>query len=120
MLSKKDQARELHIDTIARKDWAKSAATYRNEKRIAKNNYKANWQKMKNEYKSNNKQLKSNRNAADILVFNPATRRRAAYYMTVDKMKMAEAKKKAYKDAGRNTLIALGIIGAGYAINKVK
>lgn len=111
MLSKKDQNRELAADNRATRDWAKSKATYKDDIRRAKNNYKANVAKTKAEYKNNYKQLKKNDSAADKLLFNTATRKKAAQYMTENKMSMSEARKKAHKDAIRNTAVSLAVIG---------
>lgn len=111
LLSKKDQKRELAADNKAMRDWAKSKATYKDNLRKAKNDYKANVAKTKQEYKNNYKQLKKNDSAADILIFNPATRKKAAQYMTENKMTMSEARKKAHKEAIRNTAVILGVIG---------
>lgn len=123
LLSKKDQARENHVDTLARRDWARSKATYKNDRRIAKSNYKANVAKDKQQYKANYKKLKENDNAADKLIFNTATRKKAAKYMTFDKMSMSDARKRAHKDAIRNTAIIAGIgaaqIGAQYIKNRI-
>lgn len=114
-LSARDSAREIAADNKARSDWAKSKATYKDDVRKAKNAYKANVAKTKAEYKNNYKQLKKNDSAADKLLFNTATRRKAAQYMTENKMSMSEARTKAHKDAIRNTGIALAAIG-GYSI----
>lgn len=111
MLSDKDQKREIAADDRARSDWAKSKAIYKDDIRKAKNAYKANVQKTKAEYKNNYNQLKKNDSAADILLFNRATRKKAAQYMTENKMSMSEARKKAHKEAIRNTVISLGVIG---------
>lgn len=112
MLSKKDQAREIAADNRARSDWKKSKITYKDDIRKAKNNYKANVAKTKSEYKNNYKELKANDNLADKIIYNPATRKRAAKYMTQNNMTMSEARKRARKDANRNTAIALGVIGS--------
>lgn len=47
----------------------------------------------------------------DKILFNDATRKRAAKYIVDNNMTMSEARKKANKDAIRNTAISLGIIG---------
>lgn len=111
-LSKKDQARELQVDTIARRDWSKSKAQYKADKANAKTNYKANVAKSKAQYKHNYKTLKENDTMADKLVYNRATRKAAARYMTKNNMTMAEARKKAKKEAWRNTAI-VGALAAG-------
>lgn len=115
MLSEKDQNREIAADNKARTDWAKSKAIYKDTIRKAKNNYKANVAKTKAEYKNNYKQLKRDDSMADKLFFSTATRKKAAQYMTENKMSMDEARKKAHKEAVRNTGIALAAIG-GYSI----
>lgn len=118
MLSVKDQNREIAADNKARRDWSKSKSIYKDEIRRAKNEYKANVAKTKAEYKNNYKQLKKNDTAADKLLFNTATRKKAAQYMTENKMTMTEARKKARKEAVRNTAVILGVIG-GTTISKV-
>ena len=111
MLSDKDQKRELDLDDMARRDWAKSKAIYKDAKRKAKYDYKTNVAKTKDAYKNNYKQLKSESDALDKLVFNSATRARAAKYMTQNNMTMSEAKKRARKDAVKNTATTLAVIG---------
>lgn len=111
MLSKKDQNRELSADKKARSEWAKSKAIYKDEVRRAKNNYKSNVAKSKIEYKSNYKKLQEEDTIADKLLFNAATRKKAAQYMTENKMSMTEARKKARKQAIINTTAAMAIIG---------
>jgi len=122
MLSKRDQMREEVADSRARAGWAKSKAIYKAEKAKAKYEYKANVAKDKAKYKENYKKLKENDNAADILVYNTATRKAAARYMTENKMSMSEARKKAKKEAWRNTAIAAavaaGSMGLSYLANK--
>lgn len=110
-LSKKDLNRETIASNKAESDRAKSKAIYKDEIRKAKNDYKSNVAKTKTEYKYNYKQLKQNDTVADRLIFNTATRKKAAQYMTENKMSMAEARKKAHKDAVKNTATALAIIG---------
>mgnify|MGYP003299767047 CR=1 FL=1 len=110
-LSNKDYDREIAASNRAERDWAKSKATYKDDIRRAKNDYKANVAKTKAEYKNNYKQLKNNDSAADKLLFNTATRKKAAQYMTENKMSMTEARKKAHKEAIRNTAVSLAVIG---------
>lgn len=112
LLSKKDSAREIAADNKARKDWSKSKAIYNDDKRKAKIQYKSNLEKVKTDYKTNYKKLKRDDSAADKLLFNKATRKKAAQYMTENKMSMTEARKKAHKEAIRNTAITLGVIGS--------
>lgn len=90
----------------------KSKIQYKTDKLNAKIKYKKDWNNIKNNYKANLQNLKENRTASDTLIFNSATGKRAARYMTIEKMSMADAKKRAKKDAVRNTAIALGVIGA--------
>lgn len=119
MLSKKDQAREHAADARAMRDWAKSKATYKAEKARLKNQYKENVAKSKAEYKSNYRDLKETDTMADKLLYNTATRKAAAHYMTKNKMSMEDARKKAKKEAWRNTAIlaiaAIGSVGIEYA-----
>ena len=123
MLSKKDQARENHADTIARRDWARSKATYKADRRNAKAAYKANVAKDRQQYKANYKKLKENDNAADKLIFSTATRKQAAKYMTFDKMSMSDARKKARTNAIKNSAIIAAIgaaqIGSSYIRNRI-
>lgn len=109
MLSKHDQKLEEAADAIARRDWAKSKAVYKADKRNAKTTYKSNVAKDKQKYKDNYRKLKENDDAADKLIFSSATRKQAAKYMTFNKMSMEEARKKARKNAIRNTAIISAI-----------
>lgn len=111
-LNTKDIKTKYQNDTKARNEKQKSKIQYKTDRINAKIKYKKDWSNIKNDYKANLKNLKENKDASDILIFNRATGKRAARYMTLEKMSMADAKKKAKKEAIRNTAIALGVIGA--------
>ena len=106
-----DRKHRISADNRANVNLAKSKAIYKDDKRQAKYEYKSNIEKTKAAYKNNYKKLKSEDSAADVLLFNKATRKRAAKYMTEHNMSMSEARKKAHGDAVRNTATLLGIVG---------
>ena len=111
-LKTKDKKTWYQNAAKARNEKQKSKIQYKTDKLNAKIKYKKDWNSIKNNYKANLQNIKENRNMADKLIYNSATGKRAARYMTIEKMSMADAKKRAKKDAVRNTAIALGVIGA--------
>ena len=72
--------------------------------------YKAKY-KRKNAINEQYRKIQSKSSLGDKILFNDATRKRAAKYIVDNNMTMSEARKKANKDAIRNTAISLGIIG---------
>ena len=72
--------------------------------------YKAKY-KRKNAINEQYRKIQSKSSLGDKILFNSATRKRAAKYIVDNNMTMSEARKKANKDAIRNTAISLGVIG---------
>lgn len=58
------------------------------------------------------KKVNANTSFASKMMFNKATRKRAAKYIVDNNMSMKDAKKRANNDAIRNTAVILGAIGA--------
>lgn len=86
--------------------------------------YKAKKQERKNNIKHLTNKLNRDASLGEKLIFNVKTRRKAAEYVIDHNMSIAEAKKKANKQAIRNTAIILSAIGAmqvatHVAINKM-
>lgn len=78
----------------------------------AKAKYKAEKQRMKADRKSKYKEIQSNTSIGQKLLYNNATRKRAAKYVVDNNMSLADATKKAKGDAKRNTAILLATYGA--------
>lgn len=55
--------------------------------------------------------IQKNASVKERLIYNDATRKRAAKYVVDNKMTVEQAKKRASKDATRNTAVLLGVYG---------
>ena len=78
----------------------------------AKTDYKQAKKERKQAIKDTYKDVKKQATVGDKLMYNNATRKKAAKYMVDNNMSMAEANKKAKGVALRNTAIMLGAYGA--------
>lgn len=91
--------------------WDQAAADA--EKMVkAKKAYKQVKQERKQAIKNTYKDVNKNTKLSDKLVYNNATRKKAAKYIVDNNMTMAEATKRANSDARRNTALVLGVYGA--------
>lgn len=90
-------------DQLKREIYAEKAAKMK--QRMEKREYKT---AKREAYKN----VKASTSTAEKLVFNNATRKKAAKYMVDNNMSMTDAKKKANKEAIRNTAAFVGVIGA--------
>lgn len=99
--------------------WAKNWAN-RNKLDSAKTDYKKakleRKQKIKNTYKSLNKSA----SLGEKLIYNDATRKKAAKYVVDNGMTVEQAKSRANKDAIRNTGAILAAYGTVAAVNLYK
>lgn len=77
----------------------------------ARTDYKTAKKENKQAIKSTYKQIKKDSSIGDKLVFNDATRRKAAKYVVNNNMSVSEAKKKAKNQAIRNTAALLAVYG---------
>lgn len=118
-LSAKDMQRELAADNRARKEWEQSAARYKSDKVTAKAAYKEAKQARKEAINKTYKELKKNESLGKKLLFNDATRKRTAQLITDYNMPLSQAKKAANKEAVRNTVLFMTVIGA-MNINTIK
>lgn len=100
-------------------DEAQSTADRAN---IAQKSYKTAKKSYKQTVKRNYKDIKRNASIGEKLVYDKATRKKAAKYMSKYKnMTMAEANKKAKGDAWKNTaalVAAMGAVGVGRYVSK--
>lgn len=78
----------------------------------AKKDFKQVKKERKEKLKESYKDIKRNSSIVEKVLYNTATRKKAAKYVTDHNMTIADAKKRANSDARRNTAIALGVIGA--------
>lgn len=103
-ITKKQRAKR---DALLDDTWEKAGVVVdkRKEFKTAKN-------ERKQAIKDTKKLVDKNTKLGDKLVYNDATRKRAAQYMVDNNMSMADAQKKANRDARRNTAIFLGAYGA--------
>lgn len=87
-----------------------------NDKAIQATKSKYAMKQVKNERKLNIKNtyndIQKNASKKEKLIYNDATRRKAAKYVVDNNMSINDAKKKANKDAIRNSAIILGTYGA--------
>lgn len=118
-LSAKDMQRELAADNRARKEWEQSAARYKSDKVTAKAAYKEAKQARKEAINKTYEELKKNESLGKKLLFNDATRKRTAQLITDYNMPLSQAKKAANKEAVRNTVLFMTVIGA-MNINTIK
>lgn len=77
----------------------------------ANKEYRKAKHKRKNAINEQYKKIQSKTSLGDKILFSNATRKRTAKYIIDNNMTMSEARKKANKDAIRNTAISLGVIG---------
>ena len=77
----------------------------------ANKEYRKAKHKRKNAINEQYKKIQSKSSLGDKILFSNATRKKAAKYIVDNNMTMSEARKKANKDAIRNTAISLGVIG---------
>lgn len=80
--------------------------------RNAKLEYKKAKVARKESINKNYDEINKQASLGNKLLYNDATRKKAAKYMTDNNMSMSDAKKKANKEAIRNTAIVLGAYGA--------
>lgn len=78
----------------------------------AKTDYKQAKTERKDKINSTYRDIQKNTSLGEKLIYNDATRRKAAKYVVDRNMTMQDAKNKANADARRNTAIYLGAIGA--------
>lgn len=78
----------------------------------AKREYKQAKKARKQALKTTTKQIQKDASLADRIVFNDATRKKAAKYVVDNNMTVAEATKKAKGDAWRNTAIYVAGLSA--------
>ena len=78
----------------------------------AKTDYKQAKQERNQQIKSVHKEINKNATLADKLTYNDNTRKKAAKYVVDRNMSVADATKKANRDAVRNTALVLGAYGA--------
>lgn len=78
----------------------------------AKDTYKAVKKERKQQIKNTYRKLQDNASVKDRIVYNNATRKKAAKYVVDNNMSIKDATKKANSDARRNTAILLGVYGA--------
>lgn len=100
-------------------DETQSAAERAN---TAQKSYKTAKKDYKKTVKNNYKEIKKNASIGDKLVYNNATRKKAAKYMSkYENMTMAEANKKAKGNAKKNTALlmaAIGTVAVGNYVSK--
>ena len=77
----------------------------------ANKEYRKAKHKRKNAINEQYKKIQSKSSLGDKILFSNATRKKAAKYIVDNNMTMSEARKKANKDAIKNTAISLGVIG---------
>lgn len=66
------------------------------------------------------KEINKNTKLGEKLLYNEAARKKAAKYVVDNNMSMSDAKKKANKEANRNTALALAAIGGYYIYDYMK
>ena len=98
--------------------WEDAVDKARNAEK-AKKAYKDAKRTRKSKIASAYKKVKANSSAVQKIMFNAATRKRAAKYMVDNDMRMGDAIKKANKDAIRNTMAFVGAFGAIAVANRV-
>lgn len=101
--SKHRQANNARWENVVDKGWEAENA------RVA---YKSAKKERKQAIKDTKKLVDKNTSFGEKLVYNDATRKKAAQYIVDHNMSMADAKKKANNVAWRNTAIVLGAYGA--------
>lgn len=109
--SKLKETRDFQNKMLVKKsdDWDKSIAKSKEKQQAYKDAKKA----YNDEYKKNLEETRSKATLKDKLLYNDATRNRAAKLMTKYKdMSYEKATKTAQKEANRNTAIVLGAYGA--------
>lgn len=96
----------------ANKERWNDAANKAVERAEAKRAYKSAKAARKESINKNYDKIDSKSNFKDKLLYNDATRKKAAKYMTDNNMSMSEARQKANKEALRNTAVFMGAYGA--------
>lgn len=120
LLSDKDVAREKSAANKAENSWKKSKEQYKSDISKAKKQYKQEKKAYKQDLKTNRKKVTKASSIPDFLIYNTATRDKAAKYMTNNNMSMEEAISKTKKEARRNTVIlALASVGA-VGVSKIR
>ena len=106
------------VSDEADRRWYKAidAAKYSNK---AKQQYKQAKNERKQQIKDTYSDIQKKSTFGERFVYNNATRKKAAKYVVDNNMTVAEANKRAKKDAMRNTVIILAAIGA-YSAAKYK
>lgn len=100
--SKKQESDSLWKDALNKADsYVSAKANYKNEKSARK-------QALTSTYNT----IKKESSVHDRLMYNDATRKKAAKYVVDRNMSMAEASNKAKGDAKRNTMLMLAAVGA--------
>lgn len=79
--------------------------------------FKAVKKERKTAIKDTYKDIKKNTKISEKLLFSDSTRKKAAKYVVDNNMSISDAKKKANKEAIRNTAVILGVVGA-YSVYK--
>lgn len=90
----------------------KATKQFKSDKKASKAEYKQAKAQRKQAIKSTYKEIKKNSTFEEKFTYNNATRRKAAKYVVDNNMSISDAKKKANKDAIRNSAIILGTYGA--------
>lgn len=86
---------------------------------VANDKYKNAKNKRKTAIKSTTNKINKESSIGEKLVFNNATRKKAAKYVVDNNMSVKDAKSKANKEAIRNTAILAAGIGTYYAIDGI-
>lgn len=111
-LSSKDYKREEAADSRAQKAWKKSEKQYQIDKAKAKADFKQIKKERKLEIEKTHDKINKQTKLGEKILFNNATRKRAAQLVTDYNMPISRAKKAANKEAVRNTIIAVTAIAA--------
>lgn len=103
------------------KRWEKAFTDGKNLNKAQKA-YKQAKQKRKNDIRDTYDKIQKNASIKDRLLYNDATRKKSAKYMVDNNMSMTDARKKANKEAIRNTALVLSAYAgvAAYTLYKAK